>query len=276
MWPTLHAVLLSALLSSSTAFLRYSVPSPSFQLQRQGFDTKLFTKIIPFRDGKRPNQIELVEVPDDYTTQVFCGPDEPLHPYLTKYKPLSASVLWIYMVGPNHYILPETNEKLWEEGKWWLQNLGDKVTLDDAKLVAKKSNMTTGKWKIQVHSDQVDGLWSKVASAMHAGELPAANCCKVATALGNRLRQLGSVHTINVYVNDFLDRDNVEQLHKELTASISKDAANEEGHVPVIAGFKPDIFSSMSWYRGQMPPSIPGFLYSDIHEPTPIDVNEEP
>jgi len=45
----------------------------------------------------------------------------------------------------------------------------------------------------------------------------------------------------------------------------------QEGHVPVISGFKPDICSLMSWYSGQMPPNIPDSLYTDIHEPTRLD-----
>merc|ERR1711962_777120 len=96
---------------------------------------------------------------------------------------------------------------------------------------AKEQNHTSGKWILYRGVECIDTVWGKIARATAQGRLGAS--AKVAPFTG------GKSQLLCVYVRDFTDRNEVEELLNALTEM-------ELG----VTGFKPDVFTDLDIYAG--------------------------
>src|ERR1700676_1977497 len=96
-------------------------------------------------------------------------------------------------------------------------------TTADLDELARRFSMLTGKWMVFTPPSQIDALWSRIASATHAGTLGIA--AKVSP------REDSDSHLICIYTRDYTDKGDVDKVRGGLRRLGMKE--------PI--GYKPDI-----------------------------------
>jgi hypothetical protein len=105
-------------------------------------------------------------------------------------------------------------------------------TTADLDELARRFNKLTGKWMVFAAPDQVNALWSRIATATHAGTLGIS--AKVSPE-----NDSGS-HVICIHTQDYTDINNVDKVRSGLRRL----------GVKWRIGYKPDIYSNCRVYLG--------------------------
>jgi len=172
-----------------------------------------------------------------------------LHKFLTEWPPSSTSqsqVAWICV--DNNRLQPDDNEgptDISSIGQAWTDICANRQpAVADLDELARRFNKLTGKWMVFVETDRVDFLWSRIASATHAGTLGF-------SAKVSPLDDSGS-HIICVYTHDYTDSIDVRKVRKGLYRLGVKERI----------GYKPDIYTNCRVYKD----NAWGILPSRYHE----------
>jgi hypothetical protein len=115
-------------------------------------------------------------------------------------------------------------------------------TTADLDELARRFSMLTGKWMVFAPPSQIDTLWSRIASATHAGTLGIS--AKVSP------REDSDSHLICIYTRDYTDKGDVDKVRGGLQRLGMKG--------PI--GYKPDIYTHCRVYR-ENPWGIPPTRY---------------
>ena len=113
-------------------------------------------------------------------------------------------------------------------------------TAADLDELAQRFNMLTGKWMVFAQFDRIDFVWSRIASATHAGTLGIS--AKVSP------RADSGSHVICIYTGDYTDKDDVDKVRGGLRRLGMK----------FTIPYKPDVYTHCGVYKGNLwgiPPS---------------------
>jgi hypothetical protein len=121
-----------------------------------------------------------------------------------------------------------------------------RLTLTEKSLdwAAREFDYTSGKWLVFRHRDEIDEVWTKIASSTINGEL--GSSAKVSTALQEEMR-----HVICIYTEDYFDNDDIMRVRTKL----------RELGIEETLYYKPDIYTRLNIYSGNK--AVRPWRYSD-------------
>lgn len=201
--------------------------------------------------------------------------DESIQDFLKRLPPSTTSTndigpwIWVYNPSSRYRPLQEDQATLKTEGNRLLSNLtAHRQALElknpsspagtitrklkphvtalqnDLFSLARRTNVTSGKWMLFPSPDYVDKLWNIVATATFEGTLGI--CAKVATK--EESEDANKPRLICVYNENFEDKDEIRRVLKRLRElAVVKDGPEEEGR---IIYYKPDVWTHLGIMSG--------------------------
>lgn len=196
-------------------------------------------------DGKGGQKA--MNLPDDFQERIICPQSEPLEPFLARNSPLAAHAAWIQVHGPQN----RPNEcPLLQSAISWIRNRGPQITEREVDAMALARGCLCGKWKIRVETAQLEHVWGLVARAVYGGTLRTdISSAKVSTLITQTARSRGSLHTIYVYLNNYLHEESVRHTRLALQKLLHDSSAT-------LTHFKPDIYTYAGWSSDSMPLAV--------------------
>mmetsp|Transcript_13686 Transcript_13686/g.26270 ORF Transcript_13686/g.26270 Transcript_13686/m.26270 type:complete len:332 (-) Transcript_13686:42-1037(-) len=125
-----------------------------------------------------------------------------------------------------------------------------KPTATDVDEIARRHNLTEGKWCLFPHRKTADAVWQAIARSLP--EIKGATAAKVSTISPEK-----STHAVCVYTENYLDQANVETVRSGIRQQIG--IANPDIGFSGRMVYKPDIYTYLGIYAGNafnMRPSV--------------------
>jgi hypothetical protein len=173
-----------------------------------------------------------------------------LHNFFTKYPPSTVSqsvVAWICIQNPHLQTdLDDKPTNLQGLEEAWKETCNSRQpTAADLDELAQRFHELSGKWMVFATSSEIDSLWSRIASATHAGKLGDF------TKVSPRDDSLNS-HLICVFTRDYTDRNDVDKVRNGL----------RQLGVKGPIGYKPDVYTHCAVYKGNSWGIVPSLYRS--------------
>jgi len=133
----------------------------------------------------------------------------------------------------------DKGKKVLEAKAAWDSHEGEK-TMEVVNDLAQKFQVLGGKWMCHLPSGLIDGVWSKLATALMCGGLgPSVYMVKVSPVEDMDPNLSRGEHVICVYNTDYKDTEQVMRVENLMRSA----------GVETVLNYKPDIFSALGIYR---------------------------